>query len=61
MVRTVPNSYKEVNASINQGRALVESSRTNAVAKSLTELAATLIPQAETERGFLGRFFNTKA
>ena len=61
VVRTVPNSYKEVNASINQGRALVESSRTNAVAKSLAELAATLIPQVEAERGFLGRLFNTKA
>ncbi len=61
IVRTVPNSYKEVSASINQGRALVESSRTNAVAKSLAELAATLIPQAEAERGFLGRLFNTKA
>jgi pilus assembly protein CpaE len=61
MVRTVPNSYKEVNASINQGRALVESSRTNAVAKRLAELASTLIPQPEEEPGFLGRLFKSKA
>ena len=61
IVRTVPNSYKEVNASINQGRALLESSRSNAVSKSLADLAATLIPQTEDARGFLGRIFNTKA
>lgn len=60
ILRTVPNSYKEVNASINQGRALLESSRSNAVSKSLAELAATLIPQTEDARGFLGRIFNTK-
>ena len=60
IVHTVPNSYKEVNASINQGRALLESSRSNAVSKSLAELAATLIPQTEDARGFLGRIFNTR-
>lgn len=61
VVRTVPNSYKEVSASINQGRALVESSRSNAVTKSLAELALTLLPQPAAEPGFLGRFFKTKA
>ncbi len=60
IVRTVPNSYKEVNASINQGRALLESSRSNAVSKSLAELATTLIPPIEDTRGFLGRIFNTR-
>ncbi|MDO9279770.1 MAG: AAA family ATPase [Polaromonas sp.] len=60
ILRTVPNSYKEVNAAINQGRALLESSRSNAVSKSLAELAATLIPPTEDARGFLGRIFNSK-
>ena len=59
-VRTVPNSFKEVNASINQGRALLESSRSNAVSKSLADLASTLIPQVEDARGLLGRIFNSK-
>ncbi len=57
IVRTVPNSYKEVNDSINQGRALLASSRSNAVSKSLAELAASLIPPNDDVRGLLGRFF----
>ena len=58
IVHTVPNSYKEVNASINQGRALLASSRSNAVSISLAELVGTLIPRTEDARGLLGRIFN---
>ncbi len=60
IVRTVPNSYKEVNASINHGHALLASSRSNGVSKSLAELAATLLPPSGESRGFLGRIFNAK-
>jgi pilus assembly protein CpaE len=60
VVRTVPNSYKEVNASINQGQSLLEVSRSNAVSKSLAELASSLIPPTGSSRGFLWRIFNSK-
>ena len=56
---TVPNSYKEVSASINQGNALVEDTRTNAVARSLAEMAVALGPKMadESKAGLLGRLF----
>lgn len=56
-VNTVPNSYKEVNASINHGDPLVKVLRTNAVARQLAELAAALSPRHEETRGLLGRLF----
>jgi pilus assembly protein CpaE len=56
-VNTVPNSYKEVNASINHGDPLVKVLRTNAVARQLAELAAALSPRHEDTRGLLGRLF----
>jgi pilus assembly protein CpaE len=56
-VNTVPNSYKEVNASINHGDPLVKVLRTNAVARQLAELAAALSPRQEDNRGLLGRLF----
>jgi pilus assembly protein CpaE len=56
-VNTVPNSYKEVNASINHGDPLVKVLRTNAVARQLAELAAALSPRQEETRGLLGRLF----
>ena len=54
-VRTVPNSYKEVNASINHGNALAEVSRSNAVTKNLAEFALSLSPKQEESRSLLDR------
>lgn len=57
-VVTVPNSYREVNASINHGTALATNSRNNSVARQLAELAATLSPRLEEARtGLLDRIF----
>jgi pilus assembly protein CpaE len=54
-LRTVPNSYKDVNASINQGDALAEVTRSNAVAKSLAEFALSLSPKQDESRSLLDR------
>jgi pilus assembly protein CpaE len=54
-LRTVPNSYKEVNTSINQGDALVEVTRANAVSKNLAEFALSLSPRLEESRSLLDR------
>ena len=54
-LRTVPNSYKEVNASINHGNALAEVTRSNAVTKNLAEFALSLSPKLEESRSLLDR------
>lgn len=54
-LRTVPNSYKEVNTAINQGNALAELNRSNAVAKSLAEFALSLSPKPDESRSLLDR------
>jgi pilus assembly protein CpaE len=56
-VRTVPNSYKDVNTAINQGNALVDIARSNAVTKNLAEFALSLSPKQEESRSLLGRLF----
>jgi pilus assembly protein CpaE len=56
-VNTVPNSYKDVNASINHGDPLARSARSNAVARYLAEFAAVLSPSPDEDRGLLGRLF----
>lgn len=57
-LNTMPNSYKEVNASINHGDALSKTARSNSVARQLAELALTLSPpRQETSRGLLDRLF----
>lgn len=56
-VRTIPNSFKEVNTAINQGNALSEIARTNVVSKTLGELALSLSPRQEDSRGVLARLF----
>jgi len=55
--RLVPNSYKEVNSSIDQGTALAKVSRSNSVAKTLIEFAESLNPRQEPGRSLLGRLF----
>lgn len=56
-LRTVPNSYKDVSASINHGDPLGKTSRSNAVARTLAEFAQSLSPRQEEARGLLGRLF----
>lgn len=53
----VANSFKEVNASINHGHPLIETSRSNSVARNLAALASGFIPKQEESRGLLGRLF----
>ncbi|MDQ3060667.1 MAG: AAA family ATPase [Pseudomonadota bacterium] len=54
-LRTVPNSYKEVNTSINQGHALAARNRANAVSKSLAEFAFSFSPRPDESRSFIDR------
>lgn len=54
---TVPESYKEVTASINRGVPLVEISRANPVSKSLADLALSLNPRQEQNTSFFARLF----
>jgi pilus assembly protein CpaE len=58
-LNTVPNSYREVNASINHGDPLMRTARGNTVAKHLADFAETLSPRPEETRnsGLLGRLF----
>lgn len=56
-IHIVPNSYKEVNASITHGDPLLETARSNVVARNLADLALTLSPQKSDSRGLLSRFF----
>jgi pilus assembly protein CpaE len=56
-ITTVPNSYKEVSAAINQGNALGKGSRTSAVVRALEEICASLHPRQDDNRGLLGRLF----
>ena len=57
-LNTVPNSYREVNASINHGDPLIKASRNNTVARHLVDFAETLSPHPEEVRGeLLGRLF----
>lgn len=56
-VRTVPNSYKDVSTAINQGNALADLARSNAVTKNLAEFALSLSPRHEETRSLLGRLF----
>lgn len=57
-LNTVPNSWRDVVASINHGEPLMRSARSNTVSKHLADLAQTLSPkQQEENRGLLGRMF----
>jgi pilus assembly protein CpaE len=55
---TVPNSWREVSASINHGDPLSRTARGNTVARHLVDLAEALSPRPEeTRSGLLGRIF----
>jgi len=55
---TVPNSWREVSASINHGDPLTRTTRGNTVARHLADFAHALSPRVEEVRaGLLGRIF----
>jgi pilus assembly protein CpaE len=55
---TVPNSWRDVSASINHGDPLSRTARGNTVARHLADLAEALSPRPEEARGgLLGRIF----
>lgn len=56
-LHTVPNSYKDVSASINQGNPLLKMARTSAVSRILAEFTEKLSPRQEDARGLFGRLF----
>lgn len=59
-LNTVPNSYREVNASINHGDPLTRTARGNTVARHLADFAQTLSPRPDENRaggGLLDRIF----
>jgi pilus assembly protein CpaE len=57
-LNTVPNSYREVNDSINHGDPLIKTARGNPVARHLADLAQELSPRPDEARGgLLGRIF----
>lgn len=57
-LRTVPNSYREVSAAVNQGSALVQTARSSALTRSLAELALHLRPRPQAAQpGLLERWF----
>jgi pilus assembly protein CpaE len=56
-LRTVPNSYKEVNDAINHGTALAREARSSAVTRNLADFALALSPRVEESRSLLGRLF----
>jgi pilus assembly protein CpaE len=53
--RTVPNSYKQVTASIDHGEPLVTCARANPVARNLAEFARVLSPQPAYRGGVFAR------
>ena len=53
--RTLPNSYQAVAAAVNHGQPLASFARGNPVAKSLQELARTLIPPSAESASLLGK------
>ena len=56
-LHTVPNSYRDVNSSINHGEPLTKTARSSAVARIIAEFARALGPKQEEDRGLLGRLF----
>lgn len=56
-VDTVPNAWREVHASINQGEPLARSGRGSSVVRQLAELARNINPRQDEGRGILNRLF----
>ncbi|MBO9537644.1 AAA family ATPase [Herbaspirillum sp.] len=56
-IHTIPNSFKEVNDSINHGDLLAEMQRSNAIVRNLASFALSLGSREEESRGFFERLF----
>ena len=56
-IETVANSFKEVNASINQGVALACGGRASVVTRNLAKFALTLVPTKPHAAGLFARWF----
>ena len=60
-LRTVPNAYKDVRASIDHGHALIQAARSSPVVRSLRDVALGLVPDQQESRGLFSRFFKRNA
>ncbi len=54
-MRTMPNSYQAVAASVNQGRPIAAIAKNHLVTKALAEFAQSLLPKAIDTEGWLTR------
>jgi len=57
VMHTVPNSFKEVNTSVNHGNPLIQIARSNVVTRHLADFALAVSPRPDDGRGLLGRLF----
>jgi len=55
MLRTVPNAFRDVSSSIDQGMALVKLARSSSVVRTLTDFAESLKPRSATGRSLFDR------
>lgn len=60
-IHTVPNSYKQVTASIDHGEPLMTSARANPVSRNLAEFAHALSPRPQASRSLLERLLRRPA
>lgn len=60
-IHTVPNSYKQVTASIDHGEPLVTSARANPVSRNLAEFAHALSPRPATSLSLFDRLLGRPA
>ncbi|MEJ7929747.1 AAA family ATPase [Ramlibacter sp. AN1015] len=56
-VHTIPNSFRDVRASINQGEPLAKTARSHQIARQIAQFAQTVQPRQERAKGLFGRFF----
>jgi len=54
-IRTLPNSYAAVAASVNHGTPIALLAKNNAVTRALEQFAQSLLPREENTAGWLGR------
>jgi pilus assembly protein CpaE len=54
---TMPNSWREASSSVNHGEPIVQTGRTNVLARQIAELAQAFSPRAEEPRPALARLF----
>lgn len=54
-IRTIPNSYLAVGASVNRGTPIAKIAKTNPVTRGIDDFAQSLLPHAGAATGWLGR------